>query len=385
MLDELGVDQPPPLLGWTFSDETARSKTGAITRFLDASFDAKAVLRENDAVWEGLKGAMGANEDSALFRQLRDDYRRGIVSRYDPSLVHAAEQAFAVLAQYGGSDLVGSGDQARRRNLLDWISKIDTPATDKPARRAPDNRALEYLSLPLLLLVWEVLAITFPNRLFPTPVAVGQELWLLATQGKLLSDLIKTLLRASTAFVVAMVLGTVLGILLGRQRRLDRLFSSWLLVGLNLPAIVVAIVLYIWLGLTELALISAVVINKVPLVTTNIREGVRSFAPEFDELALALRLPMDRKLRLIFLPQLLPFVLASARTGLSLIWKIVLVFEVLGSDGGVGYRVSLFFQFFDITGILAYTTAFILVVMALEHSIIRPIEQKVMQWRPDPA
>ena len=81
----------------------------------------------------------------------------------------------------------------------------------------------------------------------------------------------------------------------------------------------------------------------------------------------------------------MPFVLAAARTGLSLIWKIVLVFEVLGSDGGVGFRVSVFFQFFDITGLLAYTVAFILVVLAFEYLVMRPIERRVLRWRPAQA
>jgi NitT/TauT family transport system permease protein len=254
----------------------------------------------------------------------------------------------------------------------------------KPSRKLGEA-ALSYASLPLLLLLWHLLAIVFPNRLFPSPLMVTQELWVLGTQGMLLSDLGKTLLRAGSGFVVAMALGTTLGIVLGRVRWADRLFSGWLLVGLNLPAIVVAIVLYIWLGLTELALISAVVINKVPLVIATIREGVRSFSPDYNELALALRLSPWRRLRLVYVPQLMPFVLAAARTGLSLIWKIVLVFEVLGSDGGVGYRVSVLFQFFDITGILAYTTAFILVVLVLEHGLLQPLERRVLRWRVDPA
>ena len=156
------------------------------------------------------------------------------------------------------------------------------------------------------------------------------------------------------------------------------------MVGLNLPAIVVAIVCYIWIGLTEFALIIAVVINKVPLVTTTIREGVRSFAPEFDELADAFRLPTGKRIRVIYVPQLTPFILAAARTGISLIWKIVLVFEVLGSDGGVGFRVGVFFQFFDIKGVLAYTIVFILVVIAIEYRILRPLEHRVLRWRDTP-
>jgi NitT/TauT family transport system permease protein len=237
----------------------------------------------------------------------------------------------------------------------------------------------------LLLLIWQALAMLFANRLFPSPVAVAVELWDLALHGKLLADLGKTLLRALISFIVAMAIGTVLGIVFGRVRWADRLFSTWVVVGLNLPAIVIAIALYIWLGLTETALLIAVILNKVPLVITTIREGVRSFSRDYDELALAYRMPFGRRLRLIFVPQLMPFVLAAARTGLSLIWKIVLVFEVLGSDGGVGFRVSVMFQFFDITGILAYTTAFILVVLAFEYLVMRPLERRVLKWRPAQA
>ncbi len=237
------------------------------------------------------------------------------------------------------------------------------------------------VSLPLFLVLWQALAMIFAHRLFPTPIAVAEQIWLLASEGRLLTDLGKTLWRAMTAFVIAMVLGGALGIFLGRQDWADRLFSGWLIVGLNLPAIVVAIVLYIWLGLTETALIAAVVINKAPLVIVTIREGVRSFGAEYEELAGALRLLFWRRLRLIYWPQLLPFILAAARTGLSLIWKIVLVFEVLGSDGGVGYRVSVMFQFFDVTGILAYTASFILVVLGFEYGVLRPLERRALAWR----
>lgn len=250
------------------------------------------------------------------------------------------------------------------------------------ARRA-SGVPWEFVSPLLLLVVWQVLAMIFPGRLFPTPVAVAIELWTDVVDGKLISDMAKTLRRAAISFTVAMTIGIAIGILFGRSRIADRLFSTWVIVGLNLPAVVIAIVLYISLGLTETAIVLAVIINKVPLVITTIREGVRSFSSDYDELALAFRMPFWRRLRLIFIPQLTPYVLAAARTGLALIWKIVLVFEVLGSDGGVGFRINTMFQFFDMTGILAYTTAFILVVLVFEYWVMRPLEHYVLRWRTD--
>ena len=243
----------------------------------------------------------------------------------------------------------------------------------------------ELVSPILLLVVWQVLAMVFPGRLFPTPIAVAIELWTDIVDGKLIADMAKTLRRAAISFTIAMAIGIAIGILFGRVRIADRLFSTWVIVGLNLPAVVIAIVLYISLGLTETAIILAVIINKVPLVITTIREGVRSFSADYDELASAFRMPFWRRLRLIFIPQLTPYVLAAARTGLALIWKIVLVFEVLGSDGGVGFRINTMFQFFDMKGILAYTTAFILVVLVFEYWVMRPLEHYVLRWRTDRA
>ena len=242
---------------------------------------------------------------------------------------------------------------------------------------------LEWLSLPLLLLTWQVAAMVSASRFLPSPVLVAEKVADLVTNGHMLADFGQTLTRAVAGFVISMLLGGILGFLLGRITALDRLFGTWVLVGLNLPAIVVAIICFIWLGLSEVALILAVVINKTPLVTTTIREGVRSFLPEYDDMATAYRLPLIRRIRLIYLPQLMPFVMTSARTGLALIWKIVLVFEVLGSDGGVGFRVSIFFQYFDMAGILAYTSVFVAMVMVFEHGVLRPVERRVVRWRKD--
>ncbi|SHI65390.1 ABC transporter permease [Wenxinia saemankumensis] len=256
-----------------------------------------------------------------------------------------------------------------------------------PGRAATDGVAgrlrgrTDLASLPLLLAIWAALAWIADDRLLPGPGAVGAELVELALRGPLLADFARTLARVAIAFAVAMALGTAIGVALGRWRAADGLFSAWVVIGLNIPALVTAIACYIWIGLTETALIVAVVINKTPLVATTMREGVRALSPDYAELAAAYRMGPARRLRLIALPQLMPYLLTAARTGLSLIWKIVLVFEVLGSDGGVGFRFGIFFGFFDMTAILAYTLAFVAVVLTVEYGAMRPLERRVLGWR----
>ena len=83
----------------------------------------------------------------------------------------------------------------------------------------------------------------------------------------------------------------------------------------------------------------------------------------------------------LILPQLYPYLMTSARTGLSLIWKIVLVFELLGRGNGIGFQIQVFFQFFDISSLLAYSIFFMTIILLIENFIMIPIEKKATHWR----
>src|SRR3546814_16267894 len=60
---------------------------------------------------------------------------------------------------------------------------------------------------------------------------------------------------------------------MGQHRRLDRLLDPWIILLLNLPALVVIVLCYIWIGLTEAAAVTAVAINKIPNVVVTLRAG----------------------------------------------------------------------------------------------------------------
>ena len=88
-----------------------------------------------------------------------------------------------------------------------------------------------------------------------------------------------------------------------------------------------------------------------------------------------------RTFRKVYLPQITPYLIAAARGGLALVWKIVLVVELIGCSDGVGFQLSSYFQLFDITAILAYTLAFVTVVYGIEALVLRPLENRLSGWR----
>ncbi|MBN9290672.1 MAG: ABC transporter permease subunit, partial [Hyphomicrobium denitrificans] len=158
-------------------------------------------------------------------------------------------------------------------------------------------------------------------------------------------------------------------------------FDAWLTLFLNLPALVTITLCYIWFGLTDVAAIVAVALNKIPNVAVNMREGARSLSKDLAEMATMYKFGSWKTLRHVTLPQLAPFFAAAARSGLSLVWKIVLVVEAFGRSNGVGYRLAIAFQEFDVGTILAYALAFILIVQIIEFTILQPLQARVSAWR----
>lgn len=240
---------------------------------------------------------------------------------------------------------------------------------------------LRLFSAACFLLLWQVAASLAASALLPGPAAVAHALAKLAVSGGLAADLGVTLLRVAASFALAMAAGSAIGILMGHSRRADGLFDLWLVLGLNMPALVIIFLCYLWLGLTDVAAVIAVALNKVPNTAVILREGARSVDRELLQVADVLRLSWRRRLREVYLPQLYPYFMAASRSGLSLIWKIVLVVELVGRSNGVGFRLGVYFQFFDITNILAYTASFIAVVLAVESLAIRPLERRLTRWR----
>ncbi|MHC2333022.1 ABC transporter permease [Bradyrhizobium sp. USDA 4454] len=240
---------------------------------------------------------------------------------------------------------------------------------------------LRLLSFALFIATWWIASLVIGDAKLPAPPAVLSVLAAEARSGALFVNLGATLARVALAFTLAMALGSAIGYLMGRVSLANRLGDPWLILLLNLPALVVIVLAYIWAGLTEVAAIAAIAINKLPTAVVTLREGARALDPALDEMATAFAVPRGRAFRHVILPQLAPYIAAAARSGLSLVWKIVLVAEYLGRPNGVGFEIGVAFQLFDIPLLLAYSLSFAGVVLVIETLMVQPFETRLTRWR----
>jgi NitT/TauT family transport system permease protein len=241
------------------------------------------------------------------------------------------------------------------------------------------------LSLAALIAAWAVAAALAQSRLFPGPLTVGATILTDLRTGELPFQMTCTLARVTVSFAIAMVLGTIAGYAMGRSPALDRYADPWLVVLINMPALVTIIFAYIWIGLNETAAILAVAVNKLPNVTVVMREGARALDPDLDEMAEAFKFTWFSRIRHVVIPQLAPYLAASSRSGLSIVWKIVLVVELIGRPNGVGFVLGSAFSLFDMAKILSYAISFIALMLVTEGLLVQPLERRAIRWRRRPA
>src|SRR5262245_33976722 len=244
---------------------------------------------------------------------------------------------------------------------------------------------LKLLSLVAAVAVWGLLSLTLPPEIFPGPLETTRALWGEMAGGRVGTDVVMTLLRVGAGLVLALLLGVPVGILMGMSRRAETVLDVWGVVGLTVPILCYASVAFMWLGLNEGAAILAIAVTAAPSVTINIWEGVKNIDTKLVAMARVFEASRPAIVRRVLVPQILPYVMASARFGLGIIWKITVLVELIGRPNGVGFKLFYWYQLADMRQVLAWTLLFTIIVLLIELLILKPIERRVFAWRPQVA
>ena len=110
-------------------------------------------------------------------------------------------------------------------------------------------------------------------------------------------------------------------------------------------------------------------------ITVNAR--FRSYASMAD----SFRVGGRQRIRDVYLPYLVPPMLAAARIGFSMSWKVVLLSEVFGFPGGLGFQIRINYTVYNLTALLAWLAIFVLALLVIEQGL-RLTERRLVRWQP---
>lgn len=240
-------------------------------------------------------------------------------------------------------------------------------------------------SFATLLLLWFLLSAWFPPSVVPGPVAVAKAVVEDVRGGQPFLHISLTLLRVGLGLVLAMLLGVGVGLVMGLSRKGELFFDSWVVIGLTVPAIVYGMICLLWFGLNDFAAVIAIGVTAFPAVGINVWQGVKDIDLRLVAVGKVCRLSRRSIIWKIILPQLVPYLLGSSRYALGICWKICTTIELIGLSSGVGFMLNYWFGLFSMTQVFAWTLMFLVVMLALEFILFRPVEKRLTAWRPAPA
>ena len=109
ILPALGIGKNLPLIGYVFREKWAKENPNIIEGFLNASHEARQILNNSDTEWDRIKKITGSKNTKTLIA-LRDEFRNGIPEK-NKDYSRSIENAFKILAEIGGKELVGNSKE----------------------------------------------------------------------------------------------------------------------------------------------------------------------------------------------------------------------------------------------------------------------------------
>ena len=131
----------------------------------------------------------------------------------------------------------------------------------------------------------------------------------------------------------------------------------------------------VWLNSRSLSLfISALMV--FPPVYLNVLEGICRTDRRLLEMARVFRVPLGRRLRGIYLPQVMPYFRTAVSLGLGLCWKAGAAAEIIGLPAGsMGERLYTAKVYFQTADLFAWTVTIVAVSVVFERLFLALVDR----------
>ena len=254
--------------------------------------------------------------------------------------------------------------------------------------RAGDGKRLsERLRLPTLALlavviaVWAGLSWRYGAYVLPSPWSVVVGFVGIVRSGEIWTHTAASLYRIVAGFGAAVGVALLLG-LAAFVSRLARGVVHDVLSVLNATSVFVWIVIsIIWFGLSAWAPIFTTFMITLPVVASNIVEGVENVDRRLIEMGDVYRLSGAEKFRAIVVPSTLPYLVAGMKIGFGLALKVSVVAEIFGVTSGIGYVMNYSREILATQMVFVWALVMIVVMMATDRLVFDAVSRRLARWR----
>ena len=239
------------------------------------------------------------------------------------------------------------------------------------------KRRIQILAASVFWLgVWQAAAVAIGQEVFlVSPVQAIGTLVELLPQAEFWQRIGFSAGRILLGFGLGVLSSAVLAVAAEKWEWVDALLAPVMQLVKATPVASFIILALVWLNSQSLSLfISALMV--FPPVYLNVLEGICRTDRRLLEMARVFRVPFGRRLRGIYLPQVMPYFRTAVSLGLGLCWKAGAAAEIIGLPAGsMGERLYTAKVYFQTADLFAWTVTIVAVSVAFERLFLALVDR----------
>ena len=242
--------------------------------------------------------------------------------------------------------------------------------------RAKTDNGTKYTGIRILavlfwIAIWQFASMYLKQEiLLASPVSVVQKLFELIFSRNFWYSVGFSFVRIVTGFLLAVFLGIFLAILAYWSKTVEILIVPVIAVVKSTPVASFIILCLIWIPSRNLSVFISFLM-VLPVIYTNILEGIRQTDRKILEMAKVFRVNLRRQIRYIYVSQVLPYFLSACRLSLGMCWKAGVAAEIIGMPrGSVGQMLYMSKIYLDTDDLLAWTVIIVVLSVIFEKLVV---------------
>lgn len=234
------------------------------------------------------------------------------------------------------------------------------------------------LTLAFWLLIWQLAAWLVEWKmegrgnelLLPYPLSVAEALRGLCRRPEFWQNVALSLLRVLLGCGFGLVCGCVLAVLTCWHPVLDQLLSPAIRVIRATPVASFILLVLLWTVRTNVPVVIAALM-VLTVVWENLSRGIRAVDGKLLEMAKSYGFSWLKRLRLVYIPSLKPFLAAALTNAMGLAWKSAIAAEVLCLPlRATGTQIYYAKLYLEIPELFAWTLVIVTLSLALEKCLL---------------
>lgn len=236
----------------------------------------------------------------------------------------------------------------------------------RPAKIRP------FIMIAFWIAIWQITSLIIDNPiLFVGPADVVHSFSAMLTRTDFWQSITRTFCKISLGFLSAFFTGIIIGCLACRFRILKELLEPLILLMKSVPVASFVILALIWIGSKNLSVFISFIM-VFPVIYINTLAGLAAADIRLLEMARVFRIPALKKIRYIFIPALMPYLISGCNVALGMSWKSGIAAEVIGVPSGtIGEHLYLSKIYLSTSELFAWTIVIILISALFEKLFIK--------------